>query len=604
MDNTVEIKYSLFIELSNRADKKLVSALFGKEFRLTDNLGELEAGDIDLIIMDGYSVHKHEKSITELKEKMVPVFLPLLVLINKKGPQLPEKIWEIADDVIEIPVSKRIIQSRVHSLLKTRKYSKELDSERFQLRKKNSTLNMYYNAINKATNGIVITDPSKEDNPIIFCNQAFQDLTGYDKNDITGHNCRFLQGKDTDPQKVLKLRKAIHAGKPHRTIIRNYKKDGALFWNELSVSPINDEHGHVEYFIGIQNDVSKLINTQTRLEQSRDQWASIVNHSPDIIQISVDGVIRLINPEGAKIYGYSSPEELVGVSLYKIHDEPENLKYTKNRLEALKKGGNIPPQVYSFTTKKGITKHIKVHSIPVVYNGEKAIQSVGQDITKIIEAKQDLEELLKQKQTLMLEIHHRVKNNLAVINSLIDIQIMGFDQENSQLEDVLKGVQSRIISISKVHELLYQQENLNQIRYDSYVISLTDYIAKSFNGDEETLSFNLNLSSMKLSLDQAIPCGLLLNELIANTIKHGYMATDKKKIDIRIQPDNGYVDLEYRDYGSGLKDSAVLDEGGNFGMVVIRTLLDQLKAEWKHHPGEGFHFTIRFKKKKYTGYTT
>ncbi len=603
MDNSVKLKYSLFIELSTRADKKLVSTLFEEEFSLTDKLEDLKAGRVDLIIMDGYSVHKHEKTIRDLKGEIAPVFLPLLVLVSKKGPRLPEKVWEIADDVTEIPVLKRIIQSRVHTLLQTRNYSNELDKERRQLLHNNETLNLYYKAINKATNGIVITNPKLEGNPIIFCNQAFQDLTGYFEEEVIGHNCRFLQGNDTDQKSINELRKDLRAGNRNKSVLRNYKKDGTLFWNELSISPIKNEQGNIEYFVGVQNDITELIITQDKLKQSRDQWASIVNHSPDIIQISVDGIIRFMNPEGANIYGYSSPDELIGASVHSMHKDLENINQTKNRLEAINKGEPVPPQVYSFTAKNGVKKHIKVHSIPVLYNGEHAIQTVGQDITTIIEAKQDLEELLKHKQTLLLEIHHRVKNNLAVINSLIDIQIMKFDQDNSYLVDVLKSFQSRIISISKVHELLYQQDDLSQIQYDSYVYNLTDYISKSFSGDESKLVFNLDLSSIKLSLDQAIPCGLLLNELISNTIKHGYKPSEKKIIDISVQTDNDFVVISYRDYGSGLKNTDVFDEGGNFGMIVIKTLLEQLEAELDHLPGKGFNISFRFKKTNYTGFT-
>lgn len=603
MDN-LELKKFLFIKLSTKADKKLISTLFEEEFFLTDKLEEVKSGTLDLIIMDGYCVNKHENFITKLKEQVAPIFLPLLVLVSKKGPKIPEKIWEIADDVLEIPVSKRIIKSRVQSLLKTRKYSKELDRERLQLQQKNNTLNMYYNAINKANNGIIITDPNLEDNPIVFCNQAFLELTGYDKEEVMSQNCRFLQGDDTDKQKVLELRNDINTGKPHKTVLRNYKKDGTLFWNELSISPIKDDQGHLEYFIGVQNDISKLMQAQEKLKQSRDQWANIVTHSPVFIQISVNGIIRFMNPEGAAIYGYNSPDELIGETVYTMHDAPENLEQTKNRFEALNNGNSVPPQVYSFTAQNGEKKHIKVHSIPVRYKGEKAIQTVGQDITEIIEAKQELERIVEQKQTLLLEIHHRVKNNLAVINSLMDIQIMGFDDDSTQLIDVLKGVQSRIISISKVHELLYQHDDLNQIRFDSYVENLTEYLSKSFSANNESITFNLDIPTLNLSLDQAIPCGLLLNELISNTIKHGYKPTDDKNIKIEIQPDEKYVNIFYRDFGDGLKNSSIFEEGGNFGMIVIRTLLDQLGAEWKHHPDvEGFYFTFCFKKKQYAGYT-
>ncbi|HNB24283.1 MAG TPA: PAS domain-containing protein, partial [Candidatus Melainabacteria bacterium] len=117
-------------------------------------------------------------------------------------------------------------------------------------------LPILFRAVECARNGIVITDPLRVDNPIIYANPAFSQLTGYGPEQIIGRNCRFLQRDDREQVAVREVREAISKEMPITTILRNYKKNGSLFWNELTVSPVKDEKGRVINFVGVQNDVT------------------------------------------------------------------------------------------------------------------------------------------------------------------------------------------------------------------------------------------------------------------------------------------------------------------------------------------------------------
>lgn len=120
-------------------------------------------------------------------------------------------------------------------------------------------------AVNAATNGIVITS-SEDDQPIVYCNPAFEQLTGYQSSEILGRNCRFLQGEDTDPETRARLRHALTAGEAIEVIIRNYRKDGTAFWNALNMAPVQDVTGHFTHFVGIQTDVTQRVLLQRTLE--------------------------------------------------------------------------------------------------------------------------------------------------------------------------------------------------------------------------------------------------------------------------------------------------------------------------------------------------
>lgn len=129
--------------------------------------------------------------------------------------------------------------------------------------------NIYLQALNSAKSGIIITDNKQPDNPIIYCNKAFEDITGYAHNEIIGHNCRFLQAKDRTQPEREQIKDAVKNGKECHLEIRNYRKDGKLFWNELIISPVKNNEGNVTHFIGVQNDISDRKKAENELREEK-----------------------------------------------------------------------------------------------------------------------------------------------------------------------------------------------------------------------------------------------------------------------------------------------------------------------------------------------
>ncbi|KAB2496277.1 PAS domain-containing protein [Priestia endophytica] len=128
--------------------------------------------------------------------------------------------------------------------------------------------NLISKAIDYTRVGVVITDPSLPDNPIVYTNQAFLNLTGYDEEDVIGRNCRFLQGEATNGETVREVRKAIQQKKPISIEIQNYRKDGSMFWNELAIDPVYSEENQKWYFVGIQKDITVQENYKQLLEEA------------------------------------------------------------------------------------------------------------------------------------------------------------------------------------------------------------------------------------------------------------------------------------------------------------------------------------------------
>ncbi len=159
-------------------------------------------------------------------------------------------------------------------------------------------------AIESSTNGIVITDMSLPDSPVIYVNHGFEQISGYTSGDVIGRNCRFLQGDDRDQPGSRELKEAIRDCRPATVLLRNYRKDGGMFWNELSVAPVFDDNGRCTHFVGIQNDITKRIQAEADLQVRTERLDAIFDLSPDgFVAFNADGRITDVNTAFLRMTG-------------------------------------------------------------------------------------------------------------------------------------------------------------------------------------------------------------------------------------------------------------------------------------------------------------
>nr|WP_207143756.1 PAS domain-containing protein [Thiococcus pfennigii] len=121
--------------------------------------------------------------------------------------------------------------------------------------------------LDTCVNGITLSDPDQPDNPIVYANEAFELITGYDREEILGRNCRFLQGEDHDQPEVERIREALREERPVTVTLRNYRKDGTLFYNQFTIRPLFDPQGRLIYFLGVQYDVSEKVRAREELKR-------------------------------------------------------------------------------------------------------------------------------------------------------------------------------------------------------------------------------------------------------------------------------------------------------------------------------------------------
>jgi two-component sensor histidine kinase len=208
-------------------------------------------------------------------------------------------------------------------------------------------------------------------------------------------------------------------------------------------------------------------------------------------------------------------------------------------------------------------------------------------------AEQELQSSLKEKETLLREIHHRVKNNMGVISSLLNLQMMRLTDEVTK--EALQDCQNRIQTMSMVHEALYQSENLASIDMKDYLINLTQTVIHGYKTDTP-VTLNINVKDVSMSANQASPVGLIINELLVNSLKHAFPDNRKGEITVHLNMNNEHrAELEFFDNGIGFQDKSERDKTGSLGLKLVKSLAEnQLDGSLKIMNENGARFIITF----------
>jgi two-component sensor histidine kinase len=207
-------------------------------------------------------------------------------------------------------------------------------------------------------------------------------------------------------------------------------------------------------------------------------------------------------------------------------------------------------------------------------------------------AEKELKTSLNEKEVLIKEIHHRVKNNMQIVSSLLELQSL--QQTDKNIKKLFKESQNQVRSMAIVHEKLYHSGNLASINIQDYTKSLIAEIFKSYHINENILT-NLNIEKRSIDINKAIPLGLILNELINNSLEHAFPNGEKGEIKINLNKNNGFITLNYLDNGVGFPKNLDFQNTNTMGMQMINGLVNQMNGTIKLNRNPGTQFTIKFK---------
>ncbi|MDZ7690192.1 MAG: histidine kinase dimerization/phosphoacceptor domain -containing protein [Balneolaceae bacterium] len=202
-----------------------------------------------------------------------------------------------------------------------------------------------------------------------------------------------------------------------------------------------------------------------------------------------------------------------------------------------------------------------------------------------------IQQALEEKDMLLKEIHHRVKNNLAIVSGLIELQMDGSLSEDAQ--KVLQDSQSRIQSMALVHDKLYRTTSLSDIGMQTYLEELVQSLQSTFSGMDSDITINFDIDEINMGIDKAIPCGLLVNELVVNAFKHAF-GDQQGNLTVKLKDLGDNYKLIIADDGQGLPEDFGNNDGSSLGMLLIKTFTSQLDAEMQVKNADGAHFAFIF----------
>ena len=421
-------------------------------------------------------------------------------------------------------------------------------------------------------------------------NSATENVTGYSRDEIIGSDFSYYF---TEPELAKKgYQKVFSEGFVRDYPLKIQDRKGNITPVLYNASVYRDESGEVVGVFAAARDINHIIESEKNIQL----LANVVESTEDaIITKSLDGIIISWNNGAEQIYGYSS-DEVVGRNISIL--APGYLKQEINELiEKIKQGEKIQHYETLRLKKNGQQINVSITLSPVFDTSRKliAISTIARDITKQKKAENDIKKSLEEKEVLIREVHHRVKNNLQIIASLLHLQESHVEGE---FLDTLKESELRVKSMATIHEKVYQSDTLTDINFKDYIEKLVYDILYSYGIPKGKIQTNINIEDINLNIDTAIPLGLLINELVTNSVKYAFPET-KGTITIEMKPLNDGIELIVGDDGKGLPNDINFDNSDTLGLQLVNNLTNQIEGHIEIDRSHGTQFKITFKEINY-----
>jgi PAS domain S-box-containing protein len=448
------------------------------------------------------------------------------------------------------------------------------------------------------------------DGNISSWNKGAEQVYGYSDIDILGKPVSILApphlGEETG--KFSELVK--QSGMPQKYETLRLGKDGKLVDVSITLSPVYDSYGKITAISFISRDISERKNAEEKLRESEEKYRIIVETANDgIVKTDNESIINYVNKKMLDMLGYSLEEAIDKPIWDFISDEYKPI--IKLNLEKKKQGLNESDDL-KLISKDGSHLWVHMNSKPIFDKQGKYMGAVSMltDLTKRKEAEEALAhiEIARQK-----EIHHRIKNNLQVISSLLDLQADKFRNRknitDSEVLEAFKESQDRVLSIALIHEELHKGEGDNKLNFSQYIEELSENLFHTYSLGKENIVLTLNLEgNVFFDMDAVVPLGMIVNELVSNSFKHAFSGRNDGEIQIKLhtEKNEGYLKsvteicestsftLSISDNGVGIPDNLDIENLDSLGLQLVVSLVDQLDGKLELKRNNGTEFAIRF----------
>ena len=429
-------------------------------------------------------------------------------------------------------------------------------------------------------------------------NKGAEQVYGYLAEEILGKPISILVPPhlEKEPQKLSELVKQGE-GIPRYETLR-LRKDGKIIYVSITLSPVFDIHGNLTVISFISRDITERRKSDEKIRESEVKYRNIVETANEGILITDNGsIITYANKKLADMLGCTL-EEVIGRPIWGFINE-EYKPIVKMNLEKRRQGISESYEL-KLICKDGSPLWTLLNAKPL-FDEDGMFIGVMNMLTDIDKRKRAEEALVKIGEARKKEIHHRIKNNLQVISSLLDLQAEKFSDK--EVLEAFRESQSRVLSMSLIHEELYKGGGTDTLDFSAYLQKLAENLFKTYSLYSKNIHLDMDLEENTFfNMDTAVPLGIIVNELISNSLKHAFTEDEEGEIRIRLcreEKDNevnkSLFNLTISDNGKGIPENIELGSVESLGLQLVNILVDQLDGNLELKRNHGMEFGITFR---------
>ena len=369
------------------------------------------------------------------------------------------------------------------------------------------------------------------------------------------------------------------------------RKNGSEFMANLSMRAVRDPSGAVRILEGFVEDITERRRLESIMRESEERLREITDNMMDmVIRVDTDAVFRYVSPSHEKVLGFR-PGELLGTSAQELIHPDDREEVVRRLRETLRAG--IGKMTFRCRHKSGDYRWLESIGTSVKNDRGEYVGAVigSRDITERTIAEEQLRDSLKEKEVLLKEVLHRVKNNLNLVASLLNLQADYVEAPKDA--ELFREARDRIVALARIHENLYRSPNLAHLDFRSYVSDIVRNLSDAYRNDRVTV--RVDVATFDIGLDRAIPLGLIINELVTNCLKYAFPAEREGKILVSYTSTATHEGrLSVRDDGAGLPAALDVRTPGTFGLSLVNMLAEQLDGVLEVKREAGTEFILRF----------
>lgn len=449
--------------------------------------------------------------------------------------------------------------------------------------------------VEKAQVGILLID---QDGKIIDINPKFLEMCGSRSEDVS-RRVNLLR----TPEVVKSgfsgdFKRCLETGEDVSSEHRYLSQWGKETYSQFHLNPIKDEDGEVVNVLATFSDITYRKKMEEALKESEEKFREVFNNANDAFYLHevIDGMPGRyieVNDVSCSMLGYRR-EELLEMTPQDVSSEDSD-EIGSMMTELLKEGSKTFESEH--LTHDGDRIPVEVSSHCFKLRNKDVIVSVARDITQWKEAEKIVHDSLKEKELLLREIHHRVKNNLMIISSLLNLQSIQIN--DTEVLKMIKDSQSRARSMAVLHEKLYNSSDLKRINFGEYIESITEYLFNTYSTNNH-VSLKMDVEYLMLDINTCLPLGLIVNELVSNSLKYAFPKGMNGCVTVRFHrsPEN-YI-LEVEDDGVGLPEDMDIEQADSMGMKLVSNFTKQLNGEMELIMKNGTCFRIKFNEEEFS----